>query len=149
MVGEAAWHCGSGCALGDMCAEWLAFIVPAVAVAFGWHSIFPGRVFAVWVLEYVFACIFCIMLRFFTNAPDANLGLARGLWAAVKVDMLSLTARQVGMYGFMAVAFFWLRMLVGIKLTVNPVEFWFMMQIAMRLDVATSYPVNWWLLGQA
>lgn len=147
MVGEAASHCGSGCALGDICAEWLAFIVPAVAVALGWHSIFPEKILAVWVLDYVFAYIFGIVFQYFTIAPMRNLGFAQGLWAAVKADTLSLTAWQVGMYGFMAAAFFWFfRKLIGTELAVNSVEFWFMMQIAMWFGFATSYPVNWWLL---
>ena len=32
MVGKGASHCGSGCTIGDICAEWLAFAFPAVAV---------------------------------------------------------------------------------------------------------------------
>jgi hypothetical protein len=32
MVGKGAMHCGSSCTLGDICAEWLAFGIPAVAV---------------------------------------------------------------------------------------------------------------------
>ena len=31
IVAEASSHCGSGCTLGDICAEWLAFALPAVA----------------------------------------------------------------------------------------------------------------------
>ena len=51
------------------------------------------------------------------------------------------------MYGFMAVAKFWLfGALLGAALEVNSPEFWFMMQIAMLCGFATSYPVNWWLL---
>ena len=38
--GNGALHCGSGCTLGDIVAEWLVFAVPAIAVAFGWHSLF-------------------------------------------------------------------------------------------------------------
>jgi hypothetical protein len=55
MVGEGALHCGSGCMLGDVAAEWLAFLVPAVAVWFGWHSLFEGKMDAVWGLDFVFA----------------------------------------------------------------------------------------------
>jgi hypothetical protein len=40
MVANGTLHCGSGCALGDLCAEWLAFAIPGVAIAFGWHSLF-------------------------------------------------------------------------------------------------------------
>jgi hypothetical protein len=35
---------------------------------------------------------------------------------------------------------------LGVRLEVNSVEFWFMMQIAMLCGFATSYPVNWWLI---
>jgi hypothetical protein len=34
MVANGVLHCGSGCTLGDICAEWLVFAVPAIAVAF-------------------------------------------------------------------------------------------------------------------
>ena len=67
---------------------------------------------------------------------------------AVKADVLSLTSWQVGMYGFMAIAHFWLfASLLGVKLEVDSVEFWFMMQIAMWCGFATAYPVNWWLVS--
>src|SRR6202035_5212 len=38
-VGIAAAHCGSGCVIGDLIAEWLAYRMPAVAVLFGWQSL--------------------------------------------------------------------------------------------------------------
>lgn len=113
MVGKGDLHCGSGCALGDLVAETLVFLVPAVATWFGWQRPCP----------------------------------LPGLWAAVKADTASLTAWQVGMYGFMAFAQFYLfRRVLGTTLEVNSVEFWFMMQIVMIAGFATSYPVNWWLL---
>ena len=147
MVAEGASHCGSGCTLGDICAEWLAFGVPVIAVWFGWHSIFSEKIFSVWIIDYIFAYAFGIVFQYYTIAPMRNLGFARGMWAAIKADTLSLTAWQVGMYGFMAIAFFWVfRTLLGTELKVNSVEFWFMMQIAMIFGFATSYPVNWWLL---
>jgi hypothetical protein len=147
MVAEAASHCGSGCTLGDICAEWLAFTVPTIAIWFGWQSVFPEKIFAVWVLDYVFAYAFGIVFQYFTIAPMRNLGLAQGVWAAIKADTLSLTAWQVGMYGFMAVAFFWIfRTVLGTELRVASPEFWFMMQIAMVFGFLTSYPVNWWLI---
>jgi hypothetical protein len=61
--------------------------------------------------------------------------------------VLSLTAWHIGMYGFMAFGQFYLfRHLLGTRLQVNSVEFWFMMQIAMLVGFMTSYPVNWWLI---
>ena len=70
-----------------------------------------------------------------------------GLVAALNADTFSLTAWQIGMYGFMAVAqFYFFRHLLGLRLEVNTPEFWFMMQIAMLAGFITSYPVNWWLI---
>ena len=65
----------------------------------------------------------------------------------MKADTLSLTAWQIGMYGFMAFAYFIIfQTVIGTKLKTNTVEFWFMMQIAMIFGFLTSYPVNWWLI---
>ena len=70
-----------------------------------------------------------------------------GVRAALKADALSLTAWQIGMYGFMAFAgLYYFRQVSGVKLEVDSVEFWFMMQLAMLCGFLTSYPVNWWLL---
>ena len=138
---------GSGCTLGDICAEWLAFALPAVAVGLGWRSLFDEKIFAVWILDYVLAYMFGIVFQYYTIAPMRNLGFAEGVWAAVKADTLSLTAWQVGMYGFMAIAYFGIfRSGLGVELKVDTVEFWFAMQIAMIFGFITSYPVNWWLL---
>ena len=147
MVGKGAAHCGAGCTLGDICAEWLAFAVPGVAVAFGWQSIFPDKIFAVWIVDFLFAFSFGIVFQYFTIAPMRGLGFWEGIVAAVKADTLSLTAWQLGMYGFMALAYFYFfGVLIGKKLEVNSVEFWFMMQIAMICGFFTAYPVNWWLI---
>jgi hypothetical protein len=146
-VGNGTLHCGSGCALGDICAEWLAFAFPSIAVALGWQVIFAEKIFAVWILDYMFAYAFGIFFQYFTIAPMRGLSFGAGIVAAVKADTLSLTAWQVGMYGFMAIAYFVIfRAGFGIKLEVNSFEFWFMMQIAMMVGFLTSYPANWWLI---
>jgi branched-subunit amino acid transport protein len=147
MVANGTLHCGSGCTLGDICAEWLVFAVPAIAVAFGWHSVFGEKMFAVWIVDYLFAYAFGIVFQYFTIAPMRGLSFGQGIAAAIKADTLSLTAWQIGMYGFMAIADFVIfRKALGAALETDTVEFWFMMQIAMICGFATSYPVNWWLL---
>ncbi len=146
-VANGTLHCGGGCALGDLSAEWLAFAVPAVAIAFGWHSLFQEKTFAVWILGFLLAYGFGVLFQYFTIAPMRGLSLGEGIWAAIKADTISITAWQVGMYGFMAFANFYLfRHLLGTRLEVNSFEFWFMMQIAMLCGFVTSYPANWWLL---
>ncbi len=146
-VGTGSTHCGAGCTLGDIAAEWLAFFVPGIAVWLGYESLFAEKMFAIWILDFLFAFMFGIAFQFFTIAPMRGLGLRDGLIAAVKADTLSLTAWQVGMYGCMALAQFYVfRGLIGVSLEVNTPEFWFVMQIAMMAGFCTSYPVNWWLI---
>jgi hypothetical protein len=147
MVANGALHCGSGCTLGDILAEWLIFLSPTIAIWFGWQGLFGEKIFAAWVVDYIFAYAFGIVFQYFTIAPMRGLAFADGVLAAVKADTLSLTAWQIGMYGFMAFAHFFLfGQLLGIELATDSVEFWFMMQIAMLFGFATAYPVNWWLI---
>jgi hypothetical protein len=134
IVAVAATHCGSGCTLGDIAAGWLTFAFPLV--------LWGEKIFGEWVVAYAFAYAFGIAFQYFTIAPMRGLGLARGLVAAVKADTSSLTAWQVGMYGWMAIVHFGI---VGEIPKTSPV-FWFMMQIAMLAGFLTSYPVNWWLV---
>lgn len=153
MVAKGALHCGSGCALGDLAAEFLALAAPGVAVWFGWKWVFPdghdGKVFAVWVLDFVFAFVLGVAFQYFTITPMRGLSPGRGLVQALKADTLSLTAWQVGMYGFMALAHFVLFARVWEHpITPDMPEFWFAMQAAMLCGFATSYPVNWWLISK-
>jgi Domain of unknown function (DUF4396) len=147
MVAKGTLHCGAGCTLGDLCAEWLAFAAPGVAVALGWHWLFGEKMFAVWVLDYAFAFVLGVVFQYFTIAPMRGLSFRDGLIAAIKADTISITAWQIGMYGFMAVARFYIfSHLLRRTLQTESVEFWLMMQIAMILGFFTSYPANWWLL---
>ena len=63
--------------------------------------------------------------------------------AAVKADTLSLSAWQIGMYGWMAIVTF---VIFGRELPKTAPVFWFMMQIAMLVGFLTSWPVNAWLV---
>lgn len=72
-----------------------------------------------------------------------NLPVGKGLVKALQADSLSIVFWQIGMYGWMAVVTF---LIFGHELKkTNPV-FWFMMQIAMWLGFAFSFPINAWLL---
>jgi hypothetical protein len=135
MVGLAATHCGAGCTLGDLCAEWIVVAAPLV--------LFGHKLFGAWVVDYLFAYTFGIVFQYLTIAPMRHLSVGKGIWAAVKADTLSLTAWQVGMYGWMAIAVF---LIFGREQEKTDPVFWFMMQIAMLCGFLTAYPVNWWLL---
>ncbi|TDN36212.1 DUF4396 domain-containing protein [Hymenobacter sp. UV11] len=134
-VAVGVLHCGSGCSLGDLLVETFVLYVPFVVLG---HAIFGA-----WILDYIVAFLFGIAFQYFTIKPMKNLSPAEGLKAAVKADALSLTAWQVGMYGWMAIATF---VIFKHELKANNPVFWFMMQLAMLAGFLTAYPVNWWLI---
>jgi hypothetical protein len=132
----ATTHCGSGCTLGDLLAEGVVLtLVPL--------TLFGQRIFAAWVVDYAAAFLFGIAFQYFTITPMKHLSPAQGLAAALKADTLTVTAWQVGMYGWMAIASF---LIFGRELDKADPVFWFMMQLAMLAGFATSYPVSWWLV---
>lgn len=145
---KGASHCGAGCTLGDILAEWLGFRVPAVAVAVGWKSIFGEKMFAVWVLDYAVAFALGVAFQYFTIKPMRNLSVRDGIIAAVKADAASITSWQIGMYGAMAaLQLLWFRPTYGGVAQVDTPEFWFAMQLSMLCGFCTSYPVNWLLVA--
>lgn len=135
-VATGVTHCGSGCTLGDLIAEWFVLAVPI--------SLFGSTVFGTWALDYVLALTLGIAFQYFTIAPMRDLSVGKGIWAALKADTLSLTSWQIGMYGWMALVLFVFYSPEQLPKT-GPI-FWFMMQIAMLFGFLTAYPVNWWLL---
>ena len=66
-----ATHCGSGCTLGDLIAEWFVVLVPI--------TLFGMQIFGAWVLDYVLAFLFGIAFQYFTIKPMRNLSVRR--WA--------------------------------------------------------------------
>ncbi len=124
-------------------------VVPAISV-FGltidWR-LFGEKTFGTWALDFLLALLVGIAFQYFTIKPMRDLPPGKALMQAAKADVLSLTAWQVGMYGWMAIAIFAIfRSGLGVELPKTEPVFWFMMQIAMFCGFATAYPVNWWLL---
>lgn len=135
-ISVAASHCGAGCTLGDIGAEFLVF---ALALKF-WGS----DLWASFVIDYIFAWTLGIVFQYFTIAPMRGLSLFPGIWAAIKADTLSITAWQIGMYAWMALTYFVL--FPGPHLHPNQPQYWFMMQLAMIVGFLTSYPMNYLLV---
>ena len=147
-VAKGASHCGAGCTLGDLVVEWAVFALPAIAVFFGYGSVFGEKTFAVWIPDFLLAFLIGIVFQYFAIAPMRDLSPGKGILAALKADTASITSWQVGMYGAMAIGqFLWFRPAYGALAPVNSVEFWFLMQLAMLAGFATGYPVNWWLVS--
>ncbi len=135
-VFKATSHCGAGCTLGDMIGETALFLLGV--------TLFGSKLETAYLVDFVLAYAFGIVFQFFTIAPMRGLGFWAGLKAAAKADTISLVAFEVGMFAFMA-----LNRLVFFPSSPpepNSVTYWFLMQIAMIVGFATSYPANWWLL---
>jgi hypothetical protein len=146
-VAKGTLHCGAGCTLGDIVAEWLAFLIPPVALAFGWGSLFSQKMYSVWIFDFLLAFGFGVIFQYFAIVPMRKLSPMKGIVAALKADSLSLISWQIGMYCLMAALQFGVfKHFFGHEAPVYSVEFWGAMQAAMLAGFATSYPMNWWLI---
>ena len=132
-------HCGSGCTLGDVISELVIFRL-GVKIA-------GATLGAEYVGDYILALMFGIIFQYFAIAPMRGLGLKDGLVAAAKADFISLTAFEVGLFGWMAVTAFVL-FPAPHQLTPSSAAYWFLMQIGMILGYFTSWPVNVWLVNR-
>lgn len=126
-------HCGAGCTLADIVGEWFLFFVP---VAIG-GSILAGT----WVVDYLLALAFGIGFQYAAiRGMERTLPRGEAIRRAAKADILSLTAWQAGMYGWMAVATFALN--GGEAMPRTSFVFWFTMQVAMACGFLVALPVN-------
>jgi hypothetical protein len=132
-VYKGAAHCGAGCALGDLAAEWIALGLGLVLLG--------SAVVARLTLSFVLAYAAGIAFQYFAIAPMRGLGLRAGVVAAVKADTFSLIAYEIGMFAWMIY-----RAHVWPAMQPTDWSYWLMMQIAMVCGFATTYPVNWLLI---
>lgn len=130
-------HCGAGCTLGDIAAEWAVF---AAGLMFA-----GGALQTRLVLDFVLAWGFGIAFQYFSIAPMRGLPVGKGIVQAIKVDTLSIVAYQAGMSAWMALTYYVL--FPSPHLEPNDAVFWFMMQVAMMVGYFTAYPVNRVLLN--
>lgn len=146
-ITKSCLHCGSGCALGDLLAESVVGLMPAVAILAGWHWLFTDKLFATWVIDTLFAFAFGIAFQYFAIVPMRRLGVQEGLKAAAKADTASLAAWQLGMFAVMAFAqFVFFPAVMGHRVSFTSPLFWWAMQWAMIGGFLTSFPVNAWLI---
>jgi len=132
-------HCGSGCTLGDLIAEWTIYAL-ALTVA--------GRtLFAEYIGDYILALAFGIVFQYFAIAPMRGLGVRDGLKAAARADFLSLTFFEIGLFGWMALMAF-VFFPAPHHLMPNSAAYWFLMQIGMIVGFLTSWPANVWLVNR-
>jgi hypothetical protein len=73
-----------------------------------------------------------------------GLSLRKGLIVAAKADIASLTAFEIGLFGWMALMTF--VFFPSPHLTPASPVYWFLMQIGMVAGFFASWPVNTWLI---
>jgi Domain of unknown function (DUF4396) len=130
-------HCGSGCALGDVISEFVVFAAALTVAGLTLGAEYLG--------DYVLALILGIIFQYFAIAPMRGLGVKDGLIAATKADVLSLTAFEIGLFGWMAIMTFVL-FPAPHHLMPNTAAFWLLMQVGMMIGFFTSWPANVWLV---
>ncbi len=129
-------HCGAGCTLGDIIGAWIVF-------AAAW-TVAGLALPAEYIADFTLAFGFGIAFQYFSIAPMRGLSLRDGIVAALKADTLSLTAFEVGLFGWMAIV--QLVLFTAPHLAPDHAAYWLLMQIGMVLGFATAYPVNVWLV---
>ena len=135
-IAVSVCHCGAGCTLGDISAEWWVF---AMGLAFAGGD-FQTRI----LLDFLLAWSFGIVFQYFTIAPMRGLSFGKGIIQAIRADTLSIVAFQIGLFAWMALTYF--VVFPGPHLHPTEAVFWFMMQVGMILGYFTSYPANVFLL---
>jgi hypothetical protein len=134
----SATHCGAGCVLGDLIAEWIIFAAGLRLLGFALPVEYP--------FDYVLALSWGILFQYFAIAPMRHLPVRDGLRLAAKADFLALSAFEIGLFGWMAIM--QLVLFPAPHLSTGTAAFWFLMQVGMLIGFATTYPVNWWLIRQ-
>ena len=134
-LSKAVSHCGAGCTLGDMVAEWIVlatgFTLAGIAL--------PADM----LLDFVLAWALGIVFQYFTIAPMRGVSGAKGIWLAIRADTLSILAFQLGLFAAMAI---YNQLIWSPPLPHHSAAYWMMMQLSMILGFFTAMPVNAWLI---
>jgi hypothetical protein len=89
----SATHCGAGCALGDLIAEWIVFAAGLQLAGLA----LPAE----YLFDYVLALSWGILFQYFVITPMRRLAVGEGLKLAAKVDFLALSTFEIGLFGWM------------------------------------------------
>lgn len=135
-IALSTFHCGAGCTLADMIGESFG---AGVLATVGLHGI--GWL---WTLDYILALLIGAFFQYAAIRPMSQKETSgRVFLKALKIDFLSLTSWQVGMYALSYLFFF---VILPEPLSRTSSGFWFIMQLAMCAGFICAYPMNWFLV---
>src|SRR5487761_486029 len=129
-------HYGAGRTLGNVIAEFPVFGLGATVAGTALGAEYIG--------DYIAAIALGIVFQYFAIAPMRGLSLRKGLIEAAKADVASLTAFEVGLFGWMALMYF--VFFPAPHLTPASPVYWSLMQAGMIAGFFTAWPVNAWLI---
>ena len=135
-IAVTATHCGAGCALGDVIGEWIVF---GATISIAGHALW-----AEYLIDFAFGYVFGIGFQYWAIKPMSDLTPRAALRDAVTADTLSVVAFEAGMFGWMAV----FQLVLFPRLTTNDPSYWLMMQIAMVIGLAATYPAQIFLINR-
>lgn len=130
-----ALHCGAGCSLSDLIGSWIFYYLLS-------FNLFGQKIFGEWLFDYILALLIGVLFQYAAIAPMMQGSTISKLWRAFRIDFWSLTAWQVGMYGWSAIVTF----IFQWHFTPLQPQFWLMMSIGMACGFITAYPMNWLLV---
>lgn len=137
-VGVSSTHCGGGCTLGDIIAETLVFTLGL--------TLFGAAIWASFLLDFSLALVLGVIFQFAAIRAMSSESTGVLLRRAAKADVWSLTAFEVGLFGWMALM--WWVFFPDPHLTPASTTFWFLMQVGMAIGLVTSYPMNALLIAR-
>jgi hypothetical protein len=132
----SASHCGAGCAVGDLIGEWVIF---ALALTIAGVTLWPE-----YLIDFALAYVFGLFFQYLAIKPMSDLPTRRVISDAIKSETLSIIAFEFGMFAWMALVY--LALFTHPHLNTDHAAYWLTMQIAAAIGLATSYPVNIWLV---
>lgn len=135
-VAVSVSHCGAGCVLGDVLAEFILFALAG--------SIAGQPLFAEYVGDYAIAISFGIVFQYLVIARTRGLPRHKSLIAAGKSDFIALSAFEIGLFGWMALMRF--VFFTDPHLVPSSPTYWLFMQLGMILGFTTAWPANVWLI---
>jgi hypothetical protein len=136
-IGTGVSHCGAGCTLGDIIAEFAVF---GLGLTIAGKSLYPE-----FIGDYLLAVGWGLAFQYFAIAPMRGLGLRKCIAQAAQADFLSLSAFEVGLFGWMALMPF--VFFPNPQLHPDSPVYWFLMQIGMIIGFFTAWPANVWLIN--
>lgn len=132
----STFHCGAGCTVADIIGETggAALLTSAGLYSMG----------GMWILDYILALIIGAFFQYAAIRPMSRKQPAgKVFWRALRIDFLSLTSWQIGMYALSYIIFV---LVLPVAVSRTSWTFWFVMQLAMVAGFLCAFPMNWWLV---